>query len=124
MEGKQQWLAEPLPVVSKMPQSGSRSGLSTPRSSAVMQVSDFELIRPISRGAYGRVYLVRKLSTGEGSGLWVEGNHGSGVEGWGTEELQGSRVQGRVYLVKMTSIGGCLALHASTCTAYSPLRAA
>jgi hypothetical protein len=38
MEGKQQWLAEPLPVVSKMRHSGSRSGLSTPRSSAVMQV--------------------------------------------------------------------------------------
>jgi hypothetical protein len=30
-----------------------------------MQVTDFEMICPISRGAYGRVYKVKKKSTGE-----------------------------------------------------------
>lgn len=38
----------------------------------VPQVSDFELISPISRGAYGRVYKVRKRTTGEApSVFWV-----------------------------------------------------
>jgi hypothetical protein len=37
MEGKRQWLSEPLPVQSRR-QSMNPSGLSTPRSSAVMQV--------------------------------------------------------------------------------------
>jgi hypothetical protein len=41
----------------------------------VPQVSDFELISPISRGAYGRVYKVRKRTTGEGLisvfGVWA-----------------------------------------------------
>jgi hypothetical protein len=39
-------------------------GLPTPRAAPVMQVSDFEMIRPISRGAYGRVYEVRKKASG------------------------------------------------------------
>jgi hypothetical protein len=42
----------------------------------VPQVSDFELISPVSRGAYGRVYKVRKRTTGEAPsvfwvGLWL-----------------------------------------------------
>lgn len=36
-----------------------------------MQVSDFEMICPISRGAYGRVYKVKKRSTGKLSGMAV-----------------------------------------------------
>lgn len=30
-----------------------------------MSIDDFEIIKPISRGAFGRVYLARKRSTGD-----------------------------------------------------------
>ncbi|GIL52826.1 hypothetical protein Vafri_8590 [Volvox africanus] len=39
------------------------SGTSTPRSMPGMSIEEFEIIKPISRGAFGRVYLARKLAT-------------------------------------------------------------
>ena len=30
-----------------------------------MSIDDFEVIKPISRGAFGRVYLARKKATGD-----------------------------------------------------------
>jgi serine/threonine protein kinase len=30
-----------------------------------MSIDEFEIIKPISRGAFGRVYLARKLATGD-----------------------------------------------------------
>ena len=30
-----------------------------------MSISDFDVLRPISRGAFGRVYLARKITTGD-----------------------------------------------------------
>lgn len=41
------------------------SGASTPRATSGMSIEDFEIIKPISRGAFGRVYLARKRSTGD-----------------------------------------------------------
>ncbi|GIL83200.1 hypothetical protein Vretimale_11287 [Volvox reticuliferus] len=41
------------------------SGTSTPRSMPGMSIDEFEIIKPISRGAFGRVYLARKLATGD-----------------------------------------------------------
>lgn len=41
------------------------SGTSTPRSMPGMSIEEFEIIKPISRGAFGRVYLARKLATGD-----------------------------------------------------------
>ena len=42
---------------------GGTSGASTPRSAPGMSIDEFEIIKPISRGAFGRVYLARKLAT-------------------------------------------------------------
>ncbi|WIA44424.1 hypothetical protein OEZ86_007187 [Tetradesmus obliquus] len=61
MEDKLRWLTEPLPGA----RTSAASGTSTPRPTPVMQVTDFEMICPISRGAYGRVYKVKKKSTGD-----------------------------------------------------------
>jgi hypothetical protein len=36
-----------------------------------MRVTDFEMICPISRGAYGRVYKVKKKSTGTCPLVWL-----------------------------------------------------
>jgi len=36
-----------------------------------MRVTDFEMICPISRGAYGRVYKVKKKSTGAYPLVWL-----------------------------------------------------
>lgn len=44
---------------------GGDSGTSTPRSLPGMTIDEFDIIRPISRGAFGRVYLARKLATGD-----------------------------------------------------------
>ncbi|KAJ9511298.1 hypothetical protein QJQ45_017100, partial [Haematococcus lacustris] len=45
------------------------SGTSTPRSAPVppqgMTIDEFDIIKPISRGAFGRVYLARKHATGD-----------------------------------------------------------
>ncbi|PSC71205.1 hypothetical protein C2E20_5424 isoform X1 [Micractinium conductrix] len=44
------------------------SGASTPRTSTAggsMSIDDFEILKPISRGAFGRVYLARKRATGD-----------------------------------------------------------
>jgi len=41
------------------------SGTSTPRSAPGMSIDEFEIIKPISRGAFGRVYLARKHATGD-----------------------------------------------------------
>ncbi len=46
------------------------AGASSPHSSAsygaaAMSIDDFEVIKPISRGAFGRVYLARKKATGD-----------------------------------------------------------
>ena len=38
---------------------------STKRGLAVPSISDFQIIRPISEGAFGRVYLARKIVTGD-----------------------------------------------------------
>ncbi|KAG2490698.1 hypothetical protein HYH03_010859 [Edaphochlamys debaryana] len=62
-------LSEPFGVVSR-PRAGGGSdagdsGTSTPRSMPGMSIEEFEIIKPISRGAFGRVYLARKLATGD-----------------------------------------------------------
>ncbi|MEW5318651.1 MAG: hypothetical protein WDW38_009857 [Sanguina aurantia] len=41
------------------------SGTSTPRSAPGMSIDEFDIIKPISRGAFGRVYLARKHATGD-----------------------------------------------------------
>lgn len=46
------------------------AGASSPQSSSsyaatAMSIDDFEVIKPISRGAFGRVYLARKKATGD-----------------------------------------------------------
>ena len=49
----------------------SVSGAATPAMSASgnnissMTIDDFEILKPISRGAFGRVYLCRKRATGD-----------------------------------------------------------
>jgi microtubule-associated serine/threonine kinase len=45
--------------------SDTGSGASTPRGDRSMSIDDFEIIKPISRGAFGRVYLARKRATGD-----------------------------------------------------------
>ena len=45
---------------------GGISGNSTPMSAAPgMSIDEFKIIKPVSRGAFGRVYLARKLATGD-----------------------------------------------------------
>eukprot|EP00775_Hariotina_reticulata_P007561 gene7561-7768_t len=51
----------PLLLLPPLHVAAASSALSAP----VMQVTDFEMICPISRGAYGRVYKVKKKSTGD-----------------------------------------------------------
>ncbi|GAB4819084.1 hypothetical protein N2152v2_006130 [Parachlorella kessleri] len=41
------------------------SGSSTPHATSSMSIDDFEIIKPISRGAFGRVYLARKRGSGD-----------------------------------------------------------
>lgn len=41
-------------------QQGERGGVASS-----MSISDFDVLRPISRGAFGRVYLARKITTGD-----------------------------------------------------------
>lgn len=36
------------------------AGTSTPRGDRSMSIDDFEILKPISRGAFGRVYLARE----------------------------------------------------------------
>ncbi len=43
--------------------SGSSAG--THASHVNVSIEDFEVIKPISRGAFGRVYLARKRATGD-----------------------------------------------------------
>ncbi len=39
--------------------------MSTPRAAAPgMSIDEFDVLKPISRGAFGRVYLARKIATG------------------------------------------------------------
>lgn len=45
-------------------QSEPNSGASTPHTQA-MSIDDFEILKPISRGAFGRVYLARKRLSGD-----------------------------------------------------------
>lgn len=40
-------------------------GASTPRGATSMSIDDFEILKPISRGAFGRVYLARKRASGD-----------------------------------------------------------
>lgn len=49
----------------RLSETGSGSGTSTPRSAPGMSIEEFEIIKPISRGAFGRVYLARKHATGD-----------------------------------------------------------
>lgn len=67
-------LAEPLPNMpghmrhsgyGRHSDMGEGSGTSTPRSVPGMTIEEFEIIKPISRGAFGRVYLARKHATGD-----------------------------------------------------------
>lgn len=44
---------------------GEGSGTSTPRRDQGMTIEEFDIIKPISRGAFGRVYLARKHATGD-----------------------------------------------------------
>ena len=38
-----------------------------------MSIDDFEILKPISRGAFGRVYLARKRATGDLYAIKVAG---------------------------------------------------
>lgn len=38
------------------------AGASTPRGDRSMSIDDFEILKPISRGAFGRVYLAREYA--------------------------------------------------------------
>ena len=40
-----------------------------------MSISDFDVLRPISRGAFGRVYLARKITTGDLYAIKVRDSH-------------------------------------------------
>lgn len=46
-----------------MPPLATAAGTSTPRAPHGMSIDEFEVIKPISRGAFGRVYLAMKKST-------------------------------------------------------------
>lgn len=53
-----------VPLPGRPSDNGSvSSGGSTPRSAPGMSIDEFEIIKPISRGAFGRVYLARKHAT-------------------------------------------------------------
>lgn len=41
------------------------SAASAPAAGAGMCIDDYEILKPISRGAFGRVYLARKRATGD-----------------------------------------------------------
>ena len=41
------------------------SAASAPRRAGGMCIDDYEILKPISRGAFGRVYLARKRATGD-----------------------------------------------------------
>lgn len=56
-------LAELRATLPGRPSDGGGSGASTPHAgsgSSYMSIDDFEILKPISRGAFGRVYLARK----------------------------------------------------------------
>lgn len=56
------------PGDSTQPMLVDESGASTPRSAQPQQgmtIEEFDIIKPISRGAFGRVYLARKHATGD-----------------------------------------------------------
>ncbi|GAX76983.1 hypothetical protein CEUSTIGMA_g4430.t1 [Chlamydomonas eustigma] len=59
------FLSEPLGgKLSRVSERGG-SGSSTPASMPGMSIDEFLIIKPISRGAFGRVYLARKKATGD-----------------------------------------------------------
>ena len=43
-----------------------------------MSINDFEILKPISRGAFGRVYLARKSVTGDLYAIKAGPYHGPG----------------------------------------------
>lgn len=47
------------------PRAWPAAGSSTPHPPSSMSIDDFEILKPISRGAFGRVYLARKRGTGD-----------------------------------------------------------
>ncbi|KIY92674.1 hypothetical protein MNEG_15289 [Monoraphidium neglectum] len=65
------WLSEPLPVPRGATHSSGASGGATPRNAPAMSIDDFNILKPISRGAFGRVYLAEKKSTGDRFALKV-----------------------------------------------------
>jgi hypothetical protein len=52
------------PAVARGAHSSGPSGGATPRNAPAMSIDDFNILKPISRGAFGRVYLAEKKSTG------------------------------------------------------------
>jgi hypothetical protein len=50
------------PVQEKEKESAA-AGAGAPTKAAGVSISDFEIIKPVSRGAFGRVYLARKRAT-------------------------------------------------------------
>ena len=62
------FLSEPLSRAARLSEPGQHddSGSTTPLSTAPgMSIDEFKILKPISRGAFGRVYLARKLATGD-----------------------------------------------------------
>ena len=64
------FLSEPLSRAARLSEPGQHdddSGGSTPLGIAApgMSIDEFKILKPISRGAFGRVYLARKLATGD-----------------------------------------------------------
>ena len=67
------------------------TGTSTPLTQQQgMSIDEFKILKPVSRGAFGRVYLARKLATGDlyaikvqGGGGEQGGQRGGEGRGWG-----------------------------------------
>ena len=65
------WVASCAPIVAGQMQNACDAGSATPAVSTSgnninnMTIDDFEILKPISRGAFGRVYLCRKRATGD-----------------------------------------------------------
>ena len=52
-----------------------------------MSIDDFEILKPISRGAFGRVYLAKKRATGDLFAIKVTASHKLQMPGLHAEQL-------------------------------------
>lgn len=61
-----------------------------------MSIDDFEVIKPISRGAFGRVYLARKKATGDPYAIKVGSAEGLWHSSWARSSTRFLAVKGYV----------------------------